>query len=34
MNVNLRLYTLLIVDYWCREKMEGQVGAVGRKGEY
>ena len=27
------LYARLIVNYWCREKLEGQIGTVGREGE-
>ena len=29
----MTFYEYLTMDYWCREKLEGKVGTLGRKGK-
>ena len=33
MDIHIWLYARLTIDYWCREKLERQVGTMGREGE-
>ena len=33
MDIHICIYVRLIVDYWCMEKLERQVGTVGGEGE-
>ena len=33
MDIRICLYARLIVDYWCREKLERRVSTVGREGK-